>query len=97
MLRIPQSQQLLYIEEKMKLPSRWGGGGVGRWVSSKCISEDEGRLCWLMQYDKVGVWKDHGHDDAFFTKTKGAVMQSAGKSSIRFSHKRSQCSVEWLV
>lgn len=82
MLRIPQSQQLLCIDEKMKLPGRWSGGGVGRWVSSKCISEDEGRQCGLMQYDRVGMWKDHGHDDAFFTKTKGPVMQSAGKTSI---------------
>lgn len=25
----------------MKLPGRWGGGGVGRWVSSKHIPEDK--------------------------------------------------------
>ena len=50
MLRIPQapvslSQQLLREGEKMKLLGRWGGGGVGSWVSSKSSSEDERREC----------------------------------------------------
>lgn len=70
------SQQLLCRRENVKLPCRWGRGRAGRWVRknlSRC------RESVLMGFDRVGVWKDQGFEDAFSPRTKRVVMQSAGK------------------
>lgn len=80
MLRIPQARQsepaaaLQRVENEVTMQMGRGKGGK--------ISERESRRrreLVLMQYDRVGVWKDHGCEDAFFTRTKGAAMQSARK------------------
>ena len=67
----------------MKILGRCGGGGGSGKMGEQQENLRRRTEGVLMGYDKAGGWEDHGHTDAFFPRTKRAVMQSTRRSLIQ--------------
>ena len=71
--------------------------GRGEWEDGWAARESQKMNEWmLMGYDKAGGWEDHGHGDAFFPRTNGAVMHSTRRSLIPSKEQSLQQGVDAL-